>query len=637
MAKTTFVYNEKKKLIDSLGYLIMYLMVGFIPHIYRYATFAPAESESIYYKDPMYVDLYMLAKSRVFLFLTVLLLGVFAYQVTKKHIVFIKDKIAVGTGAFALVVILSSVMSDYQDLVYWGAKDRFEGMWVWLAYLVLFTVARHYGADRAFVERALKMFVFSASVMAVFGLMQVFGYDIYTAGPLRWICFPREVAENMATYMVTNVTEVGAVGALFNSNYFGVYVGLAALISLGLTFLKEEKNLLFLSLSVLLYSAMIASKSEAALLGFATALFLFMMGFGSQVWQKKQYLAVVVLAALIMDRFLAMNLLYGQSGNALWIYLIMIIGLVVGLGISLFIEAKNIDQKLFNKYSMFLSVVMVTFVAIVVNLGIGITGASGLNSSIEKIIYSENLLVLENVDQTSFGLEILPEGLNAYDQDMTLLEPEILGEDRLSYVVAHNRYTFEVDSYENGVLVSFEEPESLHMFYDGQTMTYVNPTSGFGQIESPDRIDYYFEHGSAFTNRGYLWSTYLPIVKDKMILGQGLETYLSAYPQNDYLGKTAFYVEGDNLLIDKPHSLYIDVLFGMGILGGILLIVFVVFLGDQYFTSISVANNSIVEKMLPLLGISMMLIAGIFNDSVIPLTILFSCFGGMGLMSNEEI
>lgn len=265
--------DSNKQLINKIGYVIMYLMVGFIPHIYRYMNYVPSTSESIYFKEPMYADLYMLAKSKFFLVLTAILVCIFIVQLIQKHMIFIKDKITICTGIFAGIVILSSVMSEYQDIVYWGAKDRFEGMWVWLAYLIVFTITRHYGGDKLFINRLLNVFVCSASIMAIFGLMQIYGYDIYTDGPLRWLAFPNEIASNMELYMTANTTETLAVGALYNSNYFGVYCAVAAMGGLILS-LKDNilTQLVFGTAVVLNYCGMIASRSEAALLGFAVAL-----------------------------------------------------------------------------------------------------------------------------------------------------------------------------------------------------------------------------------------------------------------------------------------------------------------------------------------------------------------------------
>lgn len=636
MANSKAKHDSRQTLMASIVYLIMYLMVGLIPHIYKYTPFTVAGSESIYFKDALYADLYMLAKSRVFLGLTVVLVGLFLYQLSKKEIKLIKDKITIVTGIFGLVILLSSVLSSYQDIVYWGAKDRFEGMWVWLAYLIVFTVARHYGSNKLFVDRLLKVFVFSASVMAIFGIMQIFGYDIYTAGPLRWLCFPKEMATNLSQYMVTNVTEAGAVGALFNSNYFGVYIGLAALIALGFTFIERSKNALYLIVFIVLYGAMIVSGSEAALLGFAVALFFFMLAFGKVIWQKKIYLAGSFVLAVVIDRYLAFNLLTGQSNNAKWLYLLMFMGIVIGLVLNSLVQKKKFNNPLFKKYSLFISGILILITAIGINVGVGLTGQANLEGTLKSINYDKNILVLEHMNETSIGVEFLPQGLNVYDQDMTLLQPEIVGENLLSYNSADINYTFEVRNYDNGVLLLFKSPTSLHIFYDGQKLSYVHPISGIGQIEKPDRLDYYFNYGSAYTRRAYLWSTYLPIAQENFLVGVGVDTYLPAYPQNDYFGKESFYAEGDRILVDKPHSMYIGVLFAFGIVGVFVLLGFAVIIGRQYFDFLD-EEDRYNNNLLLLIGVVMILMAGVFNDSVIPVTILLSCFGGMGLTEHDEI
>lgn len=636
MNKTTSTYKEKQNFLQLIGFFIIYLMVGALPHIYKYTPFSVGMSEKIYFKEEMYADLYMLSKSHVFLALVALLLIIFAYQCLSKQITFIRDKVTYSTIAFAAIIGISSVTSQYQDIVYWGAKDRFEGMWVWIAYLVVFTIVRHYAVDKKFVERSLKIFVFSASLMAVFGIMQIFGYDIYTEGPLRWLCFPKEIAGNMSAFMVTNETDLRAVGALFNSNYFGVYVGLAALVALGFSFVLEKGYHLFLVSFVLLYGGMVASSSEASLLGFSVALFFFMLAFGESVWKRKNILVLLLVFAIVIDRILAMNLMLGQSGNALWIYIVMIFGVVFGLGANQML-ARKIDYIDLKKYGLIITISTMVLIAMVVHIGIGITGDLNKESGISSLSFENNVLQLRNMDGTSVILEMLPNGLNVYDKNRNLMSLTAISENVLSATVEGVPYTFEVRNYENGILILFKTPMALNVFYDGQTITYVNPVSGFGQIESPDRVAYYFEHGSAFTNRAYLWSTYLPIVQKNLVLGTGVDTYLPIYPQNDYFGKTSFYYSGDSTLIDKPHSLYIDVLLGMGVAGFVLVLSLIVRIGQAFYSQIFVCSLDDFSRLLALVGLVMLFVAGIFNDSVLPITMLMSCLCGMGLRSDENL
>lgn len=635
MGKMQSKINEVQNLVGLIGNSIIYLIIGLTPHIYKYIVFSPTESESVFYKREVYADLYMLAKSRALLLLTVALLLVFIYQLKKQWFKLIKDKVMGATVVMAVAIIVSSLVSTYSDVVYRGAKDRFEGMWIWLCYLVIFTIARHYAKDRKFIKNSLKVFVLSAGIMAAFGLLQVFGYDIYTDGPLRWLAFPKEIAANMATYMTSNSTEAGAVGALFSSNYFGAYIGVSAIISLYFAFLEDKKGILYLALFILQYGALIASKSEAALLGFAVALFIFVIAYGREIIQKKHYAASVFVLAIVVDRLLETQLLYGQSGNAFWIYILMISGLIVGGLVFVILNKNEMLRMRICKFSSVLSILGIMIIAIGIHIAIGVTGDAGNAHDINSISFNKNILIIEHTNGQNFAVESLEKGINAYDKTMTKLIPEVLNENVLVYTVENKRYVIEVRNYNNGVLLMFKAPMSLNIFYDGTTLQYVNPLSGVGIIESPKRIKYYFEHGSAFTNRGYIWSTYLPEAQKYFLLGKGLDTYLMGYPQNDYFGKTNFYAEGDDLLIDKPHSMYLGVFWGMGITGLVLLIGFAVILLSKYLTGLSLTRDRHIY-MISLISAIMILVTGIFNDSVIPMTILLSCFGGMGLGINEE-
>lgn len=635
MAKTNTLRDEKQHFITTVGYFIIYLMIGIVPHIYRYMTFTPGESERIYFKEPLYADLYMLAKSQVFLLLAIILLGIFLYQLSAKEFKFKKDLTTMITGLFGLVIILSSVFSVYKDVVYWGAKDRFEGMFIWLAYLIVFIIVRHYAVDKIFVKNAQKIFVFSASVMAIFGLMQVFGYDIYTAGPLRWLAFPQEIAKDMRTYMTANVTEVGAVGALFNSNYFGVYSALASIVALYFAFTEEVKSSVYFGIAILQYGALIASKSEAALLGFAVALTLFVIVYGRQIVSRKLYVLLGLLLAVGMDRYLAMNLLYGQSGNAFWIYSLMLIGIVIGMSLHVLLSKRETIKLSLGKMSMVVGCISVLLIIVVINLAVHVTGDIGDKLVLKTLSFNQNIIMIEHINGSSLAVECLENGVNVYDETLTSQKPNMLGDNRLSYTIKNVTYNFVVKKFSNGYLLTFEQPFNMNVFFDGTSLRYVNPTSGVGLIEAPSRMNYYFEHGTAFTNRGYIWSTYLPIAKQYIALGKGLDSYLMGFPQNDYFGKTSFYNEGDSILVDKPHSLYIDLFYGVGIIGLVVSLLFAAYVASKYFYGLSLESHSN-GYMIALLSVILMLVAGAFNDSTIPLTMLLGCFGGMGLMIHGE-
>lgn len=631
MTKIQSLNSEKQGFINSIGYFIMYLMVGVIPHIYKYMVFTPAESESIYFKEPVYADLYMLAKSKAFLFLTVILLGIFIIQLLRKHISFIKDKITVGTGIFAGLVILSSVMSDYQDLVYWGAKDRFEGMWVWLAYLVVFTVARHYGSNKKFIERLLKVFVFSASIMAVFGLMQVWGYDIYTEGFLRWFCFPNNIAENMSAYMTSNTTKTLAVGALYNSNYFGVYCGMGTLGALALSFKDSTVNKwVYGGLMILSYGAMISSRSEAALLGFSVGLFALLLISGEKLWENKIFTLALLLALITVDRYVVEIILKSQSNYAIYIYSFLAGLSLFGGALKLLVISNEKVLLHIKRYSFIISVSVVILSIIGFNLLYKVFPAPAVRNTIEHLIIENNVLELKLSSDEQVKFKFSQLGVIGFGEDGRDLN-HILVEDNFVRITTKIRtYEFEYNYYSNGYLATMKYPIELNVFYDGSTIKYVDKITGIGDIQYPEKLKYYSDKGSSFSRRGYIWSVYMPIIQDNIIVGHGLETYSLVFPQKDYIGKNNFFKEQRSMVVDKPHSTYLMLGISMGGLGILFLGLFIVALLNQYFSRIDIMNEYTVSVTL----LVVILIAGIFNDSIIPMTVLTFCIGGTVLSHN---
>lgn len=634
MSKLNVTYSGKTSFIGSIGHIIFYLMVGLIPHIYKYTEFIPSASESVYFKEPVYADLYVLAKSRLFLLLIIVLLGVFIYQIVNKEIYFIKDKILIGTGLAGLIVVVSSVFSQYQDIVYWGAKDRFEGMWIWIAYLVLFTVARHYGTNRQFVERLLKVFVLSASVMAVFGLMQINGYDIYTESVLRWLCFPKEMAADITKYIVINTTQTLAVGALYNSNYFGVYSAVAAIGGLVLFLSGRVSTRVFFGVAVVLnYAAMIASRSEAALLGFAVALFVVFLSNSKEFWNQKLYTIALIIALFVADRKTIDILAGHQSTNARYIYLLMVSMMVLGSMTKIFFAKFELQPNFFKRRAMILSVITIIVVILGFNGAYKYVPVVENSNLIERLSLENNQLLLKMVDDEALKIEFLTTGINAYGEDGRSIIGEPISENLISLKTNNSIYQMYFKQYSNGYLATLKEPIDFNVFYDGETIQYVDKISGIGELQHPKRFDYYANKGNAFTKRGYIWGTYIPIAKNNLLIGSGLDTYSLIFPQNDYVGKHNAYTRNYcDVIVDKPHSTYLMVGLAMGIVGLCCLLLMIAVVLERYYRCLM--TPCIMDAQFAILTV--LFVAGIFNDSSISIGILMFCFAGNVLSFKQE-
>ncbi len=84
------------------------------------------------------------------------------------------------------------------------------------------------------------------------------------------------------------------------------------------------------------------------------------------------------------------------------------------------------------------------------------------------------------------------------------------------------------------------------------------------------------------SGRGYIWSRTIPLLKKYILLGGGQDTFTVLFPNHDYLGKAQW---GDkDLIITKPHCMYLQIAVQSGILS---LIALFIFWGEFFGTNYS--------------------------------------------------
>lgn len=134
------------------------------------------------------------------------------------------------------------------------------------------------------------------------------------------------------------------------------------------------------------------------------------------------------------------------------------------------------------------------------------------------------------------------------------------------------------------------------------------------------------------SGRGYIWKTTLPLIAKRPILGYGLDTLAYHFPQND---KNMVSGMGGIPLITKPHSLYLDIAFGTGVLG-LIIFLYMVFIPMQKCFRRIVLNRNVSENK-ELIAISFILLAyliqGIVNDSIIGISVVFYIL--LGILTSE--
>ncbi|MDR3225151.1 MAG: O-antigen ligase family protein [Clostridiales Family XIII bacterium] len=146
-----------------------------------------------------------------------------------------------------------------------------------------------------------------------------------------------------------------------------------------------------------------------------------------------------------------------------------------------------------------------------------------------------------------------------------------------------------------------------------------------------------FENNPGFGNgRGYIWSASLPLIKDTFIIGHGADTYCIEFPHKDYVGK---YNAGwnVNMIVDKPHNMYIATAINTGVTS--LIALFVLFLmyivqsvrlywRREFTTFAEYAGAGI------FFGISGFIVSGFVDDSTVSVMPMFYGLLATGIAIN---
>ncbi|MHA4878864.1 O-antigen ligase family protein, partial [Enterococcus faecium] len=74
----------------------------------------------------------------------------------------------------------------------------------------------------------------------------------------------------------------------------------------------------------------------------------------------------------------------------------------------------------------------------------------------------------------------------------------------------------------------------------------------------------------AFSNRGFIWSRSLPLLKKTWLLGRGSGAFPFEFPNYDLLAMSQIF--GSYALVDKPHSFYLGFAYTHGAFALVLLL-----------------------------------------------------------------
>lgn len=507
---------------------------------------------------------------------------------------FKKSKLYIPLGAYGLLVLLSSVLSQYKKVSFFGYVDRYEGALVILCYIAVFFVTFNMIDDEKDLKKVIKYLFIGSGIVGLIGLLQFVGIDPLKSGIAKSFIVPGQYQNADINFRLgDNIVY----STLYHYNYVGSYSAMLMPLFMAILIFAKDKKMRMISgiLSAMMTVLWIGSTSRAGYIGGIVAILFLMIISKNKIFRNKKI--TLILGISLIVGFVGANAIMGGYITERFKSLGRDVGIIKDDTVQQ--EAKapinyikvEKDNIKFDSYGIDYSIKKV-------NGELEITGNN------EK-------LNLKNTDPTKHLWTIENPG---YEQVQITIGKIKEGDQRDALLFKNNIVQLNFDiTKENSIKI-----------LDNRFMEFMPQKAKSIGFEGKERM------GSA---RGYIWSRTLPMLKETLILGKGPDTYCIYFPQNDILGKLKAY---DTLwmLVDKPHNIYLQIGFSTGIIS---LISFLAFVGGvigilfKRYISFSPESDTQAIAVGCMLGVIGYMFAGIFNDSVITVAPVFWILIGVGM------
>ncbi len=506
-----------------------------------------------------------------------------------------KSKLYYPLGAYAALVILSTLFSSYKSIALIGFVDRYEGMLVLLSYLAILFLAYNTIDNEKHVKWILAAFSISAIAMLIIGASQFIGADILTTTFAKKIILHGQY-ENLADSLNFTFADSKSVYAtLYNTNYVGVYMTMLFSLMTSLFILTKDLKwrIFFLAISVASFLMLLGSKSKAGLLAMFFFLFLALVFFRKQIipnWKAFTATAILIIIALVGVNMASNGAVFSRLTS----------------GVKSLISKTEAD--------------------------------------FQDIVLIDETATIEFTDYT-MTIVMAEDGLLVFDTNEELLDLEVDPDNNIIRPIEspYNKHYFQSKKHKGDIVlettintnlgegtIRFIRKDGIMMVlgYYGELLTDIKaPSFGFKGKEN------------MATNRGYIWSRSIPLLKDTILIGHGPDTYAIYFPNNDFVGKFIGF-KGANTIVDKPHNLYLQIAINTGVLSLIafltLMLTYIISSFKAYFKKESYAGIMESAGLGIFMAISMYLFTGLSNDSIVSVAPIFWILLGTGFVLNEK-
>ena len=550
-------------------------------------------------------DYFLVVRGRALLILAGMMLlfliaGLFLKKWTPGEL-FTKEgaPVMIGFGVFMAGILVSGLCSRYPQTVLSGMSEQYESLPVLMAYAVIFIYTAAVSKGEREKEVLIRCLMTGAALQVIIGLLQLSGHDFWSSAVGRTLIGESGKALEQTEYIFSGSSGNSVYMSFYHPNYAAVYIMVLLPVCTGKLAAAARritgKNTGTADVPRTQETVTEAEKAaeDISLLFYS----LLLPGLLICLWGTGSKTAMLVLcfsAVLFVIWFLAARM-------KKWIPAIALTALMIILACT---GAVLLRGRMSGLLRRFLGEQTVSAMQEI------IPGEDGI-----RVVW-KGTPVLLSMDREGEGIVFSISG-----EDGRPLPLKYDGTDQRYFLPDQNFEGLSFDAFtDNGawwiIMYQGEVPWYFVKDKDAVSWQYITLYRKPDIIANAPHMPT-FGYDNALSGRLYIWSRTVPLLKDRILIGSGADTFALMFPQNDYIARANIGLEMLMPVISRAHSLYLQTALQTGIIPA-----FGLFAG--VFAILSGFGRR--RKQHPLLetavrwSIVLWLLMGITNDSVIPVT-----------------
>ena len=528
----------------------------------------------------------------IFTVISVFFVSYYAY---KNKIKFKFNYCFIPLLVYYFFVFLSTSFSKHHDIAFNGFIDRFEGFWVLTCYVIICVVAALFVTYEKDIKVLFGALGICAFILCILGFSQFFGFDFLQTDFMKHVMLPSKDEHLIKSFIFDFPTKYIYL-TLFNPNYVGSFCAMVLPLFVVLILLAKNKYTKIISgiLSFFLLVNLIFSRSSTGYISvFVTGIFLIFL-------LRKRIIMywIPVLSLTICITGVLVYINYSNAGiisNEFFSFLPKKqtpVAYVDG-------KPKDITDMKIDKNNMYIH----------------------MGDTPVKVVFNSSEGTLIFYDDLGNELPIIK---SPTDSSLISFDsPKYIG------------LCFNI----NESVITVSAPNTIYYVTLDSTGSFKFLNSGAKPVDIEIAESFGFKGYETWaSNRGYIWSRSIPLLKDTFLLGHGPDTYAIYFPQNDFKGKLQSF-KLPSTFVDKPHNMYLQIAINTGVVSLIAFLVFILWYIVRSFRLYFKPKDSdsfyYIAGVACVLSVIGFLVAGIANDSNVNVSPIFWILLGTGIACNR--